>query len=143
MSKKKIMKQVRLVTLQSYQESNGDLVIAESLSNEIPFDIKRVFNVRASNINDVRGKHAHKLCSQLLICTNGAIEVYCDNFLETKLYHLNKANFGLLIPPGVWSEQKYVSENSVLTVLCDQLYDEDDYIRDYEEFKLFLNNKNG
>ena len=99
----------------------------------------RVFNVR-SDIDVVRGKHAHRNCTQLLICTNGAIEVLCDNGIKTSKYVLDNVHYGLLIPPGIWAEQKYLKEDTVLTVICDLPFDEDDYLRAYDEFIKYINN---
>ena len=116
------------------KESNGDLVVVEG--DIIPFNVSRVFTVRASK-GSVRGQHAHRHCSQLLICTNGGIEVKCDDGRTTEKYVLDKANFGLFIPSGIWGYQKYTEENTTLTVLCDRPYEEADYIRNYDDFKLF------
>ena len=130
------MKLVKLIEFPYIKESNGDLVVVEE--DIIPFNVSRVFTVRASK-GSVRGEHAHRHCSQLLICTNGAIEVKCDDNRITETYVLDKANFGLFIPPGIWGYQKYIEENSTLTVLCDLPYEEADYIRNYNDFKLFSN----
>ena len=128
------MKLVKLIELPYLKENNGDLVVVEG--EIIPFSIKRVFNVRQQK-GDIRGKHAHRHCSQLLICTNGAVEVKCDNSRTNEIYVLDKPNFGLFIPPGIWADQKYIENNTILTVLCDRLFEEADYLRTYEDFKLF------
>jgi len=130
------MKLVKLIELPYHKEINGDLVVAEGENSLIPFSIKRVFNVRAQK-GHIRGRHAHRHCSQLLICTNGAVEVKCDNSRKNEFYVLDKPNFGLLITPGIWTEQKYMKNNSILTVLCNRAYEESDYLRNYEDFKLF------
>ena len=127
------MKSIRLVNFDYYKETNGDLVVAEGHSDNVPISIARVFNVRA-NEGSTRGRHAHLECTQLLICTNGTVEVICDNGKQTSTYILEEANRGLLIEPGIWVEQRYIKENTVLTVLCDLPYDEDDYIRNYKDF---------
>jgi dTDP-4-dehydrorhamnose 3,5-epimerase-like enzyme len=124
---------IRLVKFDYHKDKDGDLVVVEGSSSNMPFSIARVFNVRA-NKECIRGRHAHRECTQLLICTNGVIKVVCNDGKQTSTYILNKVNYGLLIKPGVWAEQHYMEENSVLTVLCDLLYDEDDYIRDYDIF---------
>ena len=128
------MKLVKLIELPYHEENNGDLVVVEK--EIIPFSIKRVFNVRQQK-GDIRGKHAHRHCSQLLICTNGAVEVKCDDISTTEIYVLDKPNFGLFIPPGIWADQKYIENNTILTVLCDRPFEEADYLRNYEDFKLF------
>ena len=127
------MKLVKLIKLPYFQEANGSLVIAESNNELIDFEIKRVFNVRAS-IGDVRGQHAHHRCSQLLICSFGSIEVKCSDSLSSEIYILDEPNIGMLIEPGIWAEQKYLENDSILTVICDRLYEESDYIQDYDEF---------
>ena len=128
------MKLVKLIELPYLKENNGDLVVVEG--NIIPFNMSRVFTVRASK-DSVRGEHAHQHCSQLLICTNGSVEVKCDDTRTTEIYVLDKPNFGLFIPPGIWADQKYTEDNTTLTVLCDRPYEEADYIRNYDDFKLF------
>ena len=134
-----MIQSVKLIELPYYNASNGDLVVVEGLSNVFPFSIKRMFNVK-SELDGIRGRHAHRRCTQLLICANGVIDVLCDDSIETRKYVLDKANYGLLIPPGIWAEQKYLKEDTVLTVLCDLPFDEDDYIRNYDEFIKYVNN---
>ena len=128
------MKLVKLIEFPYLKENNGDLVVVEG--EIIPFSIKRVFNVRQQK-GDIRGRHAHRHCSQLLICTNGAVEVKCDDSRATEIYVLDKPNFGLFIPPGIWADQKYIENNTILTVLCDRTFEEADYLRNYEDFMLF------
>ena len=127
------MKLVKLIELSYLKENNGDLVVVEG--EIIPFSIKRVFNVRQQK-GDIRGRHAHRHCSQLLICTNGAVEVKCDDSRTTEIYVLDKPNFGLFIAPGIWADQKYIENNTILTVLCDRPFEEADYIRNYDDFML-------
>ena len=127
------MKSVRPINFDCYKETDGDLVVAEGHSDNVPFSIARIFNVRADK-GSARGRHAHRECTQLLICTNGTVEVTCDDGKQTSTYILDEANHGLLIEPGIWAEQKYMEENSMLTVLCSHPYDESDYIRDYKDF---------
>ena len=135
------MKLVKLIELPYHKEINGDLVVAEGENSVIPFSIKRVFNVRAQKGN-IRGRHAHRHCSQLLICTNGAVEVKCDDSSTNEVYVLDKPNFGLLIAPGIWAEQKYIENNTNLTVICDRLYEKEDYINSYEDFIFFCKQNN-
>ena len=127
------MKAIKLINFDYYKDVDGDLVVAEEQSSNVPFAIARIFNVRA-NKGSTRGRHAHRECTQLLICTNGAVKVVCDDGKETSSYTLDEPNVGLLIEPWVWSEQKYIKENTVLTVLCDASYSEADYLRNYNDF---------
>ena len=138
-----MIKSVELIKFPIFEEDNGELSVFEQNFDSIPFLIKRIFNVR-SEINSIRGMHAHRLCSQLLICSNGSIEVFCDDSVDQKVFLLDQPNLGLLVPPGIWAEQKYIQKNSSMTVICDRLYEPEDYISDYDNFKEFvyqLNNK--
>ena len=132
---------VQLIQFPVFKEDNGELSVFEQNSEAIPFHIKRIFNVR-SDIGSVRGKHAHRLCSQMLICSNGSIEVLCDNSSHQKFFVLDKPHYGLLVPPGIWAEQKYIEDNTTMTVICDRPYEAEDYISDYELFKEFALHSN-
>jgi dTDP-4-dehydrorhamnose 3,5-epimerase-like enzyme len=119
-----------------YEEDNGVLCVYECGSH-VPFNIQRVFTISA-RAGDTRGEHAHKKCSQLLICVTGNIRVWCDNGSTLSQYDLNDMGMGLIVPPGIWAKQEYTTDNAVLMVLCDRNYEVDDYIRDYNEFKIFV-----
>ena len=137
------MKSVKLIEFPTFKEDNGELSVFEYGNQFVPFSIKRIFNVRSEK-GSIRGKHAHRLCSQLLICSYGAIEVFCDDSINQNVFILDKPNYGLLVPPGVWAEEKYIEHNSTMTVICDRIYEAEDYISDYQLFKDFaskLNNK--
>ena len=135
------MESVKLLEFPIFEEDSGELVVFEENIAVIPFSIKRIFNVRSEK-NSVRGKHAHRLCSQILICSNGSIEVTCDDSTNKEIYILDKPNYGLLVSPGIWAEQKYIKQNSSMTVICDRLYEAEDYISDYADFRIFANTLN-
>lgn len=122
---------IALIDLPYYSRDDGDLVVMEP--GVIPFAIARVFSVRAEH-NAIRGNHAHRQCIQFLTCASGRVEVLCDDGTQTATYVLESPSQGLLIPAGIWAQQTYKQEHSVLTVLCDRGYEEEDYIRDYSEF---------
>ena len=132
-----MIESIKLIKFPIFKEDTGELSVFEQNFDAIPFLIKRIFNVR-SEINSIRGKHAHRLCSQLLICSNGSIEVICNDSINQKVFLLDKPNHGLLVPPGIWAEQKYIQKNSSMTVVCDRLYEPKDYISNYDEFKEFV-----
>jgi WxcM-like, C-terminal. len=90
---------------------------------------------------DIRGDHAHKQCSQLLVCVSGQIRVVCDDGLVETYHLLDSMNCGLLVPPCIWAKEEYVTDGAVLMVLCDRNYEEDDYIRDYNDFKKFVEHR--
>ena len=130
------MKSVKLIEFPTFKEDNGELSVFEYGNQFVPFSIKRIFNVRSEK-GSIRGKHAHRLCSQLLICSNGVIEVLCDDSINQNVFVLDKPHYGLLVPPGIWAEEKYIEHNSTMTVICDRIYEAEDYIIDYQLFKDF------
>jgi dTDP-4-dehydrorhamnose 3,5-epimerase-like enzyme len=135
------MESVKLLEFPIFEEDSGELVVFEESITAIPFSIKRIFNVRSEK-DSVRGKHAHRLCSQILICSNGSIQVTCDDSTNKEIYILDKPNYGLLVSPGIWAEQKYLKQNTSMTVICDRLYEAEDYISDYADFRIFANTLN-
>jgi len=114
--------------------------VLESLK-DIPFDVKRVFWTYNVPEGKSRGAHAHKKLRQLLIAVNGSFTVNVDNGKEHQAFILDGPYRALLVEPGEWSSEDFFSENAVCLVLCSDHYDDDDYIRDYDEFKEYVNNK--
>lgn len=129
---------VYLVKLPHHFEDNGDLVVMEGLIN-VPFVIARVFVVRAPE-GAVRGQHAHKACAQFLTCPRGVVEIECTDGSQSAEFELNHPNIGLYLPPGIWAEQRYIENGSALTVLCDRVYESDDYIREFPDFLTYRQN---
>jgi dTDP-4-dehydrorhamnose 3,5-epimerase-like enzyme len=123
---------MQLIEFPYFKDTNGVLSVYESF-DRVPFEIKRVFTVSAKAF-DVRGEHAHKKCIQLLICIRGKIKVSCDDGKQVSNYTLAGESAGLLVPPGVWAKEEYLIDDSILMVLCDRGYEQDDYIREYKEF---------
>src|SRR5450759_6838 len=78
----------------------GELVVVEGKIH-VPFSIERIFTLRAP-IGTVRGGHAHRRCAQFMICTQGMIEISCDDGQERKSFLLDRGNIGLLIPRNIW-----------------------------------------
>jgi dTDP-4-dehydrorhamnose 3,5-epimerase-like enzyme len=112
-------------------EDGGILRVYEH--STFPIEVQRVFTVTA-NKGAERGRHAHKRCTQVLSCVSGSIELTIDDGFSSESYRLTTNSESVLIPPGIWAEQRYTMNQSVLLVLCDTAYDEDDYLRDYSEF---------
>lgn len=94
----------------------------------LPFRPCRSFLISEVPPRSVRGGHAHKSAQQLLLAVTGRIEVQMRFENEEALMLLDGAPAGLLIGPGIWSQQTYLDENSVLAVFASEPYDADDYI---------------
>ena len=111
---------------------SGEIVVVEG-NIDVPFALKRIFTLRVP-VGTMRSGHAHRCCTQFMICPHGMVEINCDDGREQKSFLLNRGHLGLLVRPGIWTTQKFLHENSLLLVACDQLYQESDYIRDYASF---------
>ena len=130
-----MLSDLRQIDLPRYVADNGELVVMESLAH-VPFQIARIFTVRAP-LEAVRGRHAHRRCSQFLACVSGAVEVECNDGHGIRRFMLDRPGKALLVPPAIWATEIYHQEDSLLVVLCDRGYEPDDYIRDYAEFKAY------
>ncbi|MHA7941662.1 sugar 3,4-ketoisomerase [Formosa sp. 3Alg 14/1] len=126
---------VRIIDIPKIKDRRGNLAVIEK--DIIPFDIKRVYYLYDVPSDAYRGGHAHKSLYQLLIPLSGSFEVRIKNGLEEELITLNKPDKGLLIVPGIWREIENFSSGSVCLVLASAEFDEDDYIRDFNDYLLF------
>jgi UDP-2-acetamido-3-amino-2,3-dideoxy-glucuronate N-acetyltransferase len=111
----------------------GSLVSGE-VEGHIPFAPRRFFSVMDVPSKDVRGAHAHRVCQQFLVCQTGSVAVVLDDGQLREEVILEDPQFGLYVPPLVWSVQYRYTRDAVLLVLASHAYDPRDYIRDYDEF---------
>ena len=131
--------QVIKYMFQPHGDDRGQLIALEEF-NDIPFRIKRVYYMYDTKSGVVRGHHAHILLEQILICIHGSCKIKLDNGKEKKIVHLEKPYEGLYVANNMWREMYDFSDDAVLMVLAPEIYNEEDYIRDYEEFlKLVAN----
>lgn len=133
--------QVVKYVFQPHGDERGQLISLEEY-NDIPFQIKRVYYMYDTGKNVVRGKHAHKTLQQILVCVHGSCKVLLDNGKEKKIVLLEKPYEGLYISNDMWREMYDFSSDAVLMVFASEVYNESDYIRNYDEFVDFINNKN-
>ena len=127
-----------LIKLPRYEDADGDgLLVVTEAGEQVPFDhIQRMFTIVAP-AGAKRGQHAHRLCSQFMLCVSGAVHFVCDDGTDRRTFSLDQPELALFVPPGLWLEIDARQNDSVLIVLCDRLYEEHDYIRDYAEFLSF------
>lgn len=124
---------IRFCNLQIHGDNRGKLNVIEG-KKDIPFEIKRVYFLYETVNGFVRGKHAHKKLEQILICVGGKCSLRLNDGIKEQEVVLDNPNKGLYIGPGIWREMYDFSEGAILLVLASELYDEDDYIRDYHVF---------
>jgi len=123
----------RLIQLPKISDPRGNLTFVEG-GNHIPFDIERVYYLYDVPGGSDRGAHAHKALHQLIIAMSGSFDVVLDDGREKKRFHLNRSYYGLYVCPMMWRELDNFSSGSVCMVLASNMYDEDDYYRDYVEY---------
>jgi dTDP-4-dehydrorhamnose 3,5-epimerase-like enzyme len=131
---------VKFIQLQNHGDDRGSLVALEEQQN-IPFSIKRVYYMFDTKTGVRRGFHAHKKLKQLAIVMKGSCRFLLDDGKEKTDVLLNDPAQGLLIESFLWREMFDFSEDCVLLVLADSLYDESDYIRDYQDFLNMIDEK--
>jgi dTDP-4-dehydrorhamnose 3,5-epimerase-like enzyme len=124
----------RVIYFPKITDLRGNLSFIEE-NNQIPFQIKRVYYLYDVPSGATRGGHAHKALQQIIIALSGSFDVLLDDGATKRAFFLNRPHYGLYIPPGVWRELENFSSNSVALSLVSELYNEADYIRDYQVFK--------
>lgn len=132
--------QIIKYAFQQHGDDRGQLVALEEY-NDIPFKIKRVYYMYDTGKGVRRGFHAHKSLEQILVCIHGTCKILLDNGVEKKIVSLEKPYEGLYIANNMWREMYDFSDDAVLLVLASDLYNEEDYIRDYDEFLKFTKNE--
>lgn len=116
--------------------SLGYISVAEIIQN-VPFPIKRVYWTYYTPQDVTRGGHAHKNLHQIIFAVSGTITFTVENLEGVKKkFILDSPEKGLSIPPMIWRDIKF-SHNAVLLCLASEIYDEEDYFRDYNDFKNF------
>ncbi len=106
---------------------------------EIPFDIKRVYYLYDVPGGADRGGHAHRDLKQLIIAASGSFDITLDDGVTKKTFSLNRPNMGLYLCPGIWRDISNFSSGAICLVLASEPYDEGDYIRLYDEYKIYRN----
>ena len=121
---------VKFYNMKTVVEENGNLCPIEG-GTDIPFAIERIFYIYGVPVGDKRGFHAHHKTEQLLICLSGKVEVECKDGKREKSFVLDSPQKGLYVPPMIWDETIYLTEETVLLSLCSTKYHPSDYIDDY------------
>jgi len=131
------MKYPAIIRIDKYYNKTGSLFAINSHEkNKFPFKIKRIFFVNGKK-NTLRGRHAHKYCSQLIICLMGKIKIRITDQYNKKYNFLltDKKNIALFLPKKYWIELIYLGKKNMISVLCDHKYDKkNDYIEDLNVF---------
>ncbi len=123
----------KIINFTQVSELDGELVFFES-SNEIPFDIKRVFYIFNVPNYCERANHASVNSKFVLVAIRGSVNVYINDGQQESVYQIDKPNMGLYIPKMTWMRTQGFSNDAVLMVLTDTNYNDCKYIEDYKDF---------
>jgi dTDP-4-dehydrorhamnose 3,5-epimerase-like enzyme len=134
MSKTSSVFDCTIITFDKNHQIKGNLT-AVSNSVQLPFDIKRIYYLYDVPGGLSRGGHAHKDLQQLVVALSGSFDITLDDGKAKRTFQLSRPNMGLLIPSGLWRELNNFSSGSICMVLASELYDEKDYLRNYNEFQ--------
>ncbi|QPR36625.1 WxcM-like domain-containing protein [Delftia acidovorans] len=130
----------KIIDLPKVEDPRGNLTFIEA-GQHVPFDIRRVYYLYDVPGGSHRGGHAHKCLHQLLIAMSGSFDITLDDGRTKFKYHLNRSYYGLYIPPMIWREIDNFSSGSVCLVLASDHFMEDDYYREYGDFRSAVNGK--
>jgi len=126
-----------IVELPKFEDPRGNLTFIEE-ENHIPFKIKRVYWIYDVPGGQIRGGHAFKKQQEFIVALSGSFDVVVDNGKQKQTFSLNRSYYGLYIPQGLWREMNNFSTNALAMVLSSTFFNEDDYIRDYKEYLVWL-----
>lgn len=132
-----LLDQVKIIDLPKIEDPRGNLTFIEE-ENQFPFEIKRVYWIYDVPGGQFRGGHAFKKQHELIVALSGSFDVVVDDGKLKQTLSLNRSYYGLYIPAGLWREMNNFSTNSLAMVLSSTFYNEDDYIREYENYLAWL-----
>jgi len=129
------MNKAEIIQLPKFLDARGNLSFIEE-NNHIPFKIERAYWIYDVPGGEKRGGHAYKENEEFIVALSGSFDVILDDGKERKTFSLNRSYYGLYVPKGMWREMENFSTNSLALVLSSTKFDKNDYIYDYEVFKL-------
>ena len=121
-----------------HSDRKGNLSVVENRKT-LPFDVKRVYFLYDVPGGESRGAHAHKKLEQLIVAASGSFTVTLDDGTCRRTFFLNRPYQGLYVKPGIWRDLNDFSSGAVCMVLASEVFDTEDYIREYSDFITFRN----
>lgn len=119
-----------------HSDRKGNISVVQN-GKTVPFDVKRVYYLYDVPGGEARGAHAHRELSQLIVAASGSFRVTLDDGNVKRSYVLNRPNQALYVKPGIWRDLDDFSSGAVCLVLASEVYQPEDYIRDYDVFLEF------
>jgi dTDP-4-dehydrorhamnose 3,5-epimerase-like enzyme len=125
---------VQIIQLPKILDRRGSLSFFES-SNQVPFEIKRTYWIYDVPGGETRGGHAYKSLQEIVIALSGSFDVHVESKAGSEVYSLNRSYNALYLPAGTWRSLQNFSTNAICLVAASDVYNDEDYIREFNEFK--------
>ena len=138
---KKLEEMYQVLQFKDFGDERGNLVVIEGSGRDIPFTVQRVFYIYGSDSTVIRGRHANRRSEFVMINVAGKSKVKVDNGTESKVIELDRPMMGLYLSSMLWKDMYDFSPDSILLVMSSEHYDEQEYIRDYDEYLAYLKSK--
>lgn len=126
-----------IIDLPKIVDPRGNLTVAEGLK-DVPFEVKRVYWTYDVPSGESRGGHAHRCCEEFIVAVSGSFDVTLDDGRERRTFHLNHPYQGLYVGTGIWRTLDDFSSGAVCLVLASERFEEEDYIREYDDYTEYL-----
>ena len=130
------LSEVKLIHFPKIEDERGNLSFIEE-DDQIPFQVKRSYWIYDVPGGQVRGGHCFKEQKEIIIALSGSFEVHVDDGKNQGNFFLNRSYYGLFVPQGLWRQMKNFSTNSLAMVISSTVFEEEDYIRNYSDFKIY------
>lgn len=124
----------RIIPLPQILDDRGNLSFMQEES-QVPFEVKRVYWIYDVPGGQIRGSHAFRETEEIIVALSGSFEVVLHDGTAESVFPLNRSYNGLYVPRMLWRTLRNFSTNSVALILASTEYDENDYVRDFEEFR--------
>lgn len=125
----------KLIELPKNTDKRGNLSFLKN-TDQVPFEIKRVFWIYDVPGGEIRGGHAYKEQQEVIIALSGSFDVVVFDGEKEEKFQLNRSYYGLYLPAGIWRHMENFSTNALSFHLSDKIFNENDYIRDINSYKL-------
>ena len=131
--------ELRIIQLPKIIDERGNLSFLQEV-NQIPFEIMRTHWIYDVPGGEIRGGHSYISNQEFIVALSGSFDVIVKTAYEEQIFSLNRSYYGLFVPAGLWRHMENFSTNSVALVVSSAEYDENDYIRDFDQYKTILKN---
>lgn len=130
--------QAHIISLPKILDKRGNLSFFEH-PNQLPFEIARTYWIYDVPGGETRGSHAFKEQQEFIVALSGSFDVVLNNGEMDEKFTLNRSYYGLYIPKMLWRTMENFSTNSLALIVSDKVFDENDYLRNFEQFKTLRN----